>query len=450
VFRSSATSSLALLALLAAGCTAHAGTRPHYGGTLHVETQADPWQSPDSLGRRLVFDPLTRTDSTGTVQPALALRWQSQNNNHRWQFWLRPGVHFHDNAPLTADAVVQSLTHSCTHCPWSTLRRVGDSVVFTTDAPNPVLPAELARSLYAIASQDIDGNPTGTGPFKFVSDANDLLTLAAVDDAWQGRPFVDTIEIFGRRTLRTQWLDLAAGRADLADIPVESLHQAQQEHLTILQSPNCDLLALIFNPAAKPQDDAQREAISLAIDRAVLSNVIFQKQGEVTASLLPNNLTGYAFLFPTARNLPRAQELRSAANPAPLTLSIDDTNAAVSLAAERIALDLKDTGLRIQVLPHSTPPTSPPDLILRRIHLESANPQATLQQMLEAFNQSLTDDSPDPAALYREETAFAQTHQAVPLLYLPRAYAVGPRIHGLRLSADGLPQLADASLEDTK
>jgi len=52
-----------------------AHTRPHYGGTLHVETQADPWQAADSIGRRLVFDSLTRVDEPGGVQPALAVRW---------------------------------------------------------------------------------------------------------------------------------------------------------------------------------------------------------------------------------------------------------------------------------------------------------------------------------------------------------------------------------------
>jgi MarR-like DNA-binding transcriptional regulator SgrR of sgrS sRNA len=329
-------------------------------------------------------------------------------------------------------------------------------VVFTTDASDPVLPAELARSVYAIvgpvASGDPSGNPSGTGAFKFVSDASDLLSLAAMDDAWQGRPFVDSIEILGRRTVRTQWLDLASGRADLVDIPVDQMHQAQQEHLNTMQAPACDLLALSVGPGRLQQYDAEREAIALAADRAVLYNVIFQKQGEVTASLLPNALTGYSFLFPAARNLARALELRSAASTAPLTLAVDDSNAAVQLAAERIALDLRASGFNVQVLPRSPLGQPPPaaDLLLRRIHLESGEPQAALQQMLRTFGQSLTDESSEPAALYREEAAFAQTHQAVPLLYLPRGFGIGPRVRGLRLSTDGIPLLADASLEDAK
>ena len=271
-----------------------------------------------------------------------------------------------------------------------------DSLIFTTASPDPVLPEELARSEYAIASQDAAGNAVGTGPFRFVSNSNYVLKLAAVDDAWQGRPFVDEIEITGRRVLRTQWLDLSAGRADLVDVPVEAVRQAQQEHLNVVQSGNCDLLALSVAHSGVFADDAQREAIALAVDRAVLSNVIFQKQGEMTASLLPDALTGYSFLFPVARDLSRAQTLRGAGSGSPLTLLLEDASPTMQLVAERIALNLREAGFRVQVAIHApnAEPGATPDLTLQRIHLESAGAQAALGQMLAAFGQSLTDESP--------------------------------------------------------
>jgi peptide/nickel transport system substrate-binding protein len=85
-----------------------ARTRPHYGGTLRVEIEGDPWQRPDGLARRLVFDGLTALDTNGEVRPALAVEWESENGDHRWQFRLRPGVHFHDGSPLTSVAVATS------------------------------------------------------------------------------------------------------------------------------------------------------------------------------------------------------------------------------------------------------------------------------------------------------------------------------------------------------
>jgi peptide/nickel transport system substrate-binding protein len=450
VFRWFATSKVAVL-LLAGVCAAHAHTRPKYGGTLHVEVQGDAWQPADSIGRSLVFDSLTRTDSSGALLPALAVRWKSQNADHRWQFWVRPGVHFHDGSLMTADSVEQSLARSCTQCPWESVRKLGDSVVITTASPDPVLPAELARSMYAITAQDAFGNPSGTGPFRFVSNANGVLILSAVEDAWQGRPFLDAVEISSRRSIRTQWLDLSFGRADVVDVPIDMLRQAQQEHLNLLQSSECDLLALSVTRHGVLTDDAQREAIALAVDRTALYNIIFQKQGEMTASLLPNALTGYGFLFPVTRDLARAQTLRGPNVGTPVTLTVEDTNATVQLAAERIALNLRDAEFHVQVVPQGTAAESnAPALTLRRIHLESADPQAGLQQMLAAFGQLLTEDSGDPATLYREEASFLQTRQVVPLLYMPRAFGVGPRVRGLRLSFGGVPLLAEVSLEDGK
>ena len=129
-----------------------ARTRPHYGGTLHVEIEGDAWQRPDGLARRLVYDGLTSFGINGTVQPALAIAWESDNNDHRWQFRLRPGVHFQDGSAVTSLNVVASLTAACSgQCPWTAVRAVGTSVIFTDDSPMPNLPALLAGDQYLIA-----------------------------------------------------------------------------------------------------------------------------------------------------------------------------------------------------------------------------------------------------------------------------------------------------------
>ena len=68
--------------LVALAVPALARTRPHYGGTLRVEIEGDPWQRPDGLPRRLVFDGLTVLDANGSVRPALATEWESESNHH--------------------------------------------------------------------------------------------------------------------------------------------------------------------------------------------------------------------------------------------------------------------------------------------------------------------------------------------------------------------------------
>ena len=431
---------IALLALPAA-----ARTRPHYGGTLRVEVEGDPWQRPNGLARRLMLDGLTRMDADGAAQASLAVRWESENEDRRWQFHLRPGVHFHDGSPLTSAAVATSLTASCgANCPWTAIHAVGSSVAFTGDAPMPNLPALLAGDEYLIAA-DAGGN-IGTGAFQLSGFKDGVLTLAANDNCWQGRPFEDAVEIHVHRSIRDQWLDLSVGRADLVEVPAEQLRQAREQRLTVLQSPPATLLALIVASTGALGNPDLRAAIALAVDRGALFNVIFQKQGEVTGSLLPSALTGYSFLFSAERDLNKSHEKHGGVTPPPLTMTAEG-GGAMQLAAQRIALNLHDAGFNVQVV--AAGGVRPADLALRCLPLASNQPRAALEAMLRGAGMQSAVLEQAPAGIYKVERDFLETHTLIPLLYLPRAYAIGGRVRDLRSSPDGTPLLAGASLQDT-
>jgi len=439
-------------------------TRPHYGGTLRVEIEGDAWAQPvaqqGEQARRLIFDGLTRVDASGSARPSLAVRWASENNDHRWQFWLRPGVRFQDGAALTSATVESSLTGSCgASCPWTAVHAVGAEMIFTGDAPMPNLPALLAGDDFLIArsgsinsgspnsgAASLTGPVIGTGPFEPVDFSNDVLTLVANDSCWQGRPFLDKIEIYGHKSIRDQWLDLSVGRADLVEVPAEQLRQAREQRLTVVASPPASLLALAIADAGALFNSSLRAAIAQAVDRSALSNVIFQKQGEITASLLPSELTGYGFLLTTDRDVNKARELRGGLAPPPLTLSTE-SNAAMQLAAQRIALNLRETGFNVLVVPAGGPQHT--DMVLLRLTLRSSQPQAALESLLRGVGVAAPVLEDSPSGLYRVEHDFLETHTLIPLLYLPRAYAEGGRVRDLRLSPDGVPLLAGVSLEDT-
>jgi len=446
VFRRFATSGVLLCCALAA-C---GRTRPHYGGALRVDTVGDPWQGPEGLARRLTMDGLTRLDAVGPVRPALALRWESQNGDHRWQFWIRPNVQFPDGTPLTADGIAASLAQSCRDaCPWTKVHAVGSSVVFNSDSPEPDLPVQLAQSKFLIAHQNIQGGLEGTGPFRVTGFPNGVMLFAANDDYWGGRPFVDTVELRPKRSIRDQLLDLSIGRADIVEIPPEMLRQAQQQRLTVLASCPVNLLLLQMTNTGALANPQLRQAIILAVDRSALYNVIFQKQGEVTASIVPGALSGYAFLFPIDRDLNRAQELRGGVTPPPLTLAVDDDNPEMQLAAERIALNLREAGFRIQVAPGGGGKPQA-DIVLRKVHLEANDPRAALNEMIGAFGQHVTVIGTDITALYDAERDLLAGYTVEPLLWLPQAYAVGERVRDLRLAQDGTPLIAGAALNDSK
>ncbi len=439
--------SFAAVSLLAALLTpAAARTRPRYGGTLRIETRSDPLKIPDGIARKLIFDTLTQVNGIGEAVPGLAVSWDWGSPYRRWQFHLRPGVHFHDGSQLTAEAVAMSLSQSCGACGWR-VRAVADSVIITSESPMPDLAAELARSEYAITRKDDDGNPDGTGPFRFAANSNGTLFLSANDDSWQGRPFLDAVEISGERPVRAQWLDFSVGKADLVDVPPDLLRSAQQEHMPLAKSEwPSDLLALTMSNQ-RLADEHLRHSIALAVDRMPLFNVIFQKQGEMTGGLLPNELSAYSFLFPTTGNLPRARELRGGQSP-PLRLGVDSTNPLLQLVAERLALNLRDAGWNVQVASLATNPHA--DLTLTLVHLEAARAAPGLRELIRKFGGTLNDDPTDPASLYRVEKKFLDSYPVVPLVYLPRTYGVSGRVHNLVLLPDGTPDIANASLEDAK
>jgi ABC-type transport system substrate-binding protein len=270
-----------------------------------------------------------------------------------------------------------------------------------------------------------------------------VLTLAANDNCWQGRPFLDGVEIRVHRAIRDQWLDLSVGKADLVEVPAEQLRQAREQRLTIVASPPATLLALQVADTGVLANPNLRAAIALAIDRSALSNVIFQKQGEVTASLLPAALTGYSFLFPTIRDLNKAHELRGGIAPPPLTMTVEG-DGAMQLAAQRIALNLHEAGFTVQV----SATAQHADLVLRQLPLAASKPAASLASLLQAAGQAISVEEDGTASVFKVEHEVLARNTLIPLLYLPRAIAVSGRVRDLRLAADGAPELAGVSLED--
>jgi ABC-type transport system substrate-binding protein len=313
----------------------------------------------------------------------------------------------------------------------------------------PNLPYLLAGDQYLIAlSTSADGTTPagliGTGPFQLAPSPGGAVTLTANENCWQGRPFADKIEITGHKSVRDQWLDLGVGRADLVEAPPEQLRQAHEQRLTVVASPPATLLALEARDSGALANPMLRESIALAVDRGALFNVIFQKQGEITASLLPASLTGYSFLFSADRDLAKAHEVRGGLAAPTLTLASED-GATMQLAAQRIALNLHEAGFNVQVIAAGGPR---PDLTLRRLTFETGYPQAALESLLRGAGYPVVVAGLSPSGAFEAEREFLANRTLIPLLYLPRAWAVGGRVRDLRLGDGGAPDLADASLED--
>ncbi len=438
--RHSVSRSIAGASLLVALCAA-AATRPHYGGTLRIEMRAapvaiDPAQADAARLTPLLFDTLVVLDDSGAPQPSLARGWQSLNAGKRWQLPLRPDVKLADGTPLTPAKVAASL--AAANPSWRVSAQ-DDAVLLDFDTAHSHLPAELARPRNAIVVR-VDGKLLGTGPYRLAEfQRGQRAVFVANDDYWGGRPFLDSIQVEMGRAYRDQTIDLDAGKADVVEIAPEQARRSMQEGRRVEMSSPMELVALQFMPSGAATEDIHlRQTIAFAMDRVALNNGLLQRQGEPAGALLPQWLSGYAFLFPITADLARARESRPLSYSG-LKLTYDASDPFVRIIAERVALNARDAGLIIQVVPN----WQNADAQIVRVRVDSADAAAALvglASVLGTADLTAVTSAGTPEALYAAERTILDDYRVVPLVHVPDVYALGPRVRNWdELRAGGWP-----------
>jgi peptide/nickel transport system substrate-binding protein len=459
--------------------SASAETRPRYGGTMRVMMQSAPdalvvpanatpaeyWDAAHTLS--LIGDTLVALDAEGRAQPALAVAWQSDPGGRRWQFTLRRGVKFHDGSVASPAAIAQIL--GALHSNWI-VRASPDSVSVSVEneAAIPSMLAELALPRNLLLKRNGSGDPIGTGPFLVTEwQPGKLLKLAAYEESWAGRPFVDAIDVEFGKSLRDQAIALELDKADLIEAPPQASAGSQQ-HTASLSLP-VELLVLVFSANSKARAAAEdlrlREALALAIDRKPIQSVLLKGAGEPAASLLPNWMTGYSAVFSAQANLQRARTLLAGSRQPALHLSYDPRDPQAQLIAERIALNAHEVGIAVQVSL-----SGGEDVRLMRIALPSPDPGTSLAEAARqlavpqpAFTaasrvESADGHSPnDPSVdnLYQAERNLLTGYAVIPLFHLPLAAAASTRVQGWKPSPLGEwnrpgQSLADVWLADSR
>ena len=264
----------------------------------------------------------------------------------------------------------------------------------------------------------------GAGAFAISRwEAGRSAVYEAVDNAPGGRPFLDSVEIQMARPLRDQSIDLELGKADIVELGPNELRR-QPAGRRVWSSAPVRLLALVFGP--RIEDARIREALALAVDRSAIHSVLLQRQGEVSGALLPQWLSGYAFLFPVAADITKARTLVAAVPAAARTLSVGVDDAASRPIAERVALNARDAGLTL--LPQPAPQGA--DVRLVEVRIASADPARALALLAVSLGlpEPLRVDSLE--ALLAAERALLEGFHVIPLIHLPDVYGVGPRVKG--------------------
>ena len=242
------------------------------------------------------------------------------------------------------------------------------------------------------------------------------LTLAAFDDYWGGRPYLDAVAIeFGTRTRARRpvrypgWSRAADTSGRPGDMVVGAANSG--------------------GDYSEPmRDPVLLQALALSIDRAPIVNVLAQHKGEAAFGLLPQWLSGYAFLFQSTPDVMRAQAARSLSCVSePMSLSYPANDLFLRSVAERVALNARDAGIAIQPTPGGNGNLRLIGMAAR-IHGRRRRAQAH-RGTIGRRRTRQSAGSRQAGNLYQFERSLLDEHRIIPLVYLRETYGIAPRVH---------------------
>ena len=279
------------------------------------------WQTPDTMdpqktglaatGRILanVFDPLVwRFPGDDTIYPGLAESWELSADGLEYTFHLRTDVTFHNGEPFDANAV--KYTFDRLNDPAAaTLESVPKGfnrvdvvdpatakIVFDTPyAPFLTLIGagnwRILPPVYAAANAEgMSLTPPGTGPFivtEYVANSHVLLVR---NDAYnwapsyfgrQGPALLDGIDWRIISEAGTRSSTLESGEVDLIEeiVPAQYGDLKANSSLVVYEQATLGCPRSVqLNCALAPTDDVLvRQAMNYAVDKSIITDVIFQK-----------------------------------------------------------------------------------------------------------------------------------------------------------------------------
>lgn len=299
--------------LATASCLALATVTVGHANELRIGLQSDadvldPDQSRTFVGE-IVFTSLCDklVDITPDLElvPQLATDWAWNADGTALTFTLREGVTFHDGTAFDAEAVAYNIERSMT---LEESRRKSDlaSVAGTEvlgpyqiridlTQPDAALLTEMANRpgmmISPAAAQatgaDFGLAPVCSGPFRFASRiAQDRITLERFEDYWNADEIhLDSVVFLPIPDTTVRLANLQSGDIQLIErLAATDLAQAESDaDLRVARTTSLGYQGITFNIANGPRGDNPwgndprlRQALSYAIDREILNQVVFE------------------------------------------------------------------------------------------------------------------------------------------------------------------------------
>ncbi|POR45299.1 ABC transporter substrate-binding protein [Bosea psychrotolerans] len=307
--------------------------------------------TPNNLVAFHIFDRLVDRMADGKLAPGLATAWRATSPTV-WEFTLREGVTWHDGKPFTADDVAFTLKRALDVPnnlggfagiirPITGVEVAGPLLIrLTTATPIPNLPSDLTR--LAIVSRHAGQDATtadynsgkaaiGTGPFKFSAyQPGERIELVANDTWWGKKPAWTSVTLRLIPNVAVRTAALLAGDIDVIDQPsasdlprlqssdkvkVAEIAGMRVNYVVPMIQPAPDAPAVLDKKGAKIEPSPLtkqkvREALSLAINRAGITERVVLGTATPTGQWLPAGIPGYDAKTPVpAYDVQKAKKL---------------------------------------------------------------------------------------------------------------------------------------------
>jgi len=275
----------------------------------------DPRVGVDAQSQRideLLFDSLVRRDEHFDLKPSLAESWEIPDPE-TYIFHLHHGVRFHNGQVLTArdvkwtfDSLLTSKIRSAKASTFAQVSRIDApddyTVIFHLKEPFAPLLWNLSSGAIGIvpygSGEDFNRNPIGSGPFRFVSAAQDKnVIIERHADYWGTPAKLERVEFKVIPDATTRALELRKQSADVAinSLVADTVVTLQRDRdLIVMEAPGTIYAYLALNlrdPILK--DVRVRQAIAYAIDVQPIIHYLLRDEARPAYSVLPPQSWAY-------------------------------------------------------------------------------------------------------------------------------------------------------------
>jgi len=359
------------------------------GATLHLVLSANPSRlnpilATDSASGEIssfLFNGLIKYDKYQKhIIPDLAENFYFKNNK-TLVFKLKKNVYWHDGKRFDADDVIftyKLLISPKIASPYSSGFRFVkdvkklDKYTIEVEYKEPyfkaletwmmgILPAHILKDEKNIMNSSFNTHPIGTGPYKLekLEFSKDII-LSANEKYFEHPPYIDKISFHVIADSMTRFLMLKSYKLDIGSLsPIEyekKLNKDFFKHFNIYENISLSYTYLGFNLRKKKfQDPRVRKALSLAIDRDEIVNIMFFGHAKVCKGpFLPTSAAFNPNVKKPKRDLKRAKELLKEAgydkdHPLEFEIATSNSNPTRPYVAQIIQHQLKQAGVVVKL-----------------------------------------------------------------------------------------------------